>query len=131
MRVSGAGKNIMPVYLSIQNPRRSKDTGGKWASKIKAAKAAGHDGIVYLNRYEGIPADAFQRAVEQIARDRGGNPDFVRLDTLSDEQFRRYVPEARDSYIAFRPEQIKSAAGNRGTFDPSRDRKSTRLNSSH
>jgi hypothetical protein len=120
MRVAGeSGRNLMPTYLHVENPRRSKDTGGKWAGKIKSAKAAGHDAIVYLNRYEGIPQEAFQRAVEQIAKERNSNPDYVRLDELSDEDFRRYVPEAADSYIVFRPEQIKSAIGNRGTFDPS------------
>lgn len=108
MRVSGAGKNLMPVYLAINNPRRSKDMGGKWKSKIASAKSAGHDGIVYLNRYEGVSLETIQRAENE----------GVNLDRLTDEQFRRYVPEARDSYIVFRPEQIKSATGNRGTFDP-------------
>jgi 2'-5' RNA ligase len=106
MRVAGKGQNLVPVYLSIANPRRSKDTGGNWASKIKAAKADGYDGIVYLNRYEGIPLESFQRAGQK------------NLDALSDSAFKRLIPEAADSYIAFSPTQIKSAIGNQGTFDP-------------
>jgi hypothetical protein len=119
MRVAGQeGRRIMPVFLSIQKPRRSKDAGGKWASKIKSAKLSGYDGIVYLNRYEGIPAQAFQRAAEQLAKKNGGMADYSRLDRLSDDDFRKLVPEAADSFIAFYSTQIKSAIGNRGTFDP-------------
>lgn len=108
MRVAGTGKNLLPVYLSIRNPRRSKDCGGKWKSKITSAKAAGHDGIVYLNRYEGISMETTLRAQRE----------GVNLDALSDADFRRFAPEAQDSYIAFRPEQVKSAIGNSGTYDP-------------
>ena len=35
----------------------------------------------------------------------------------TDAEVREAMPSARDSYIAFRPEQIKSATGNVGTFD--------------
>lgn len=108
MRVAGSGKNLLPVYLSIRNPRRSKDCGGKWKGKIASAKAAGHDGIVYLNRYEGISVETTLRAQRE----------GVNLDALSDAAFRKFAPEAQDSYIAFRPEQVKSAVGNSGNFDP-------------
>jgi hypothetical protein len=40
------------------------------------------------------------------------------LENISDGKFRRLIPSAEDSWIAFRPEQIKSAIGNQGTFDP-------------
>ena len=66
------------VFLNIRNPKRVRDAGGEWGPVIEAAKAEGHDGIVYRNEFE----------------DRGS-----------------------DSFIAFYPEQIKSATGNRGTFD--------------
>lgn len=101
MRVAGAGKNLVPAYLSILNPRRSKDLGGKWKGKIASAKGDGHDGIVYLNRYEGISLRTIERAQEE----------GVNLDTLNDEQFRKFAPEAQDSYIVFRPDQIKNAIG--------------------
>jgi hypothetical protein len=35
---------------------------------------------------------------------------------MSDAEFRKAVPQAQDSYIVFRPEQIKSAVGNCGDF---------------
>lgn len=107
MRVAGAsGRNLMPVYLSITSPRRSKDAGGRWKAKIVSAKSAGHDGLIYLNRYEGVGIETVQKAQQE----------GVSLDRLSDAEFRRYAKEARDSYVAFRPEQIKSATGNTGDF---------------
>ena len=83
------GANIMPVYLSMQNPLIKRARGNlspdqsadrnieKWLSE---AKAAGYDGLIVKS------GNAFQ--------DRG------------------------DVYIAFRPEQVKSAIGNNGQFDP-------------
>jgi hypothetical protein len=76
---SGAPRFI-PVYLSIQNPKRVEDQGdeARWSEAIEQAIREGHDGLVYENTEEG----------------------------------------EGDSYVAFYPEQIKSAIGNRGTFDP-------------
>jgi hypothetical protein len=111
MRASGAGKNLLPVYLKAANLRRSKDLGGQWKTKIAAAKAAGNDAIVYLNRYEGLDSNVIQR-LQSLGL-------LQRLDDLSDEEFRRAVPQARDSYIVFRPEHIKSAIGNSGLYGPS------------
>lgn len=93
---AGKSANLIKAYLFVTHPRRSKDMGGNWQSKIKSAKAAGHDGIVYLNRYEGIPAEAFERL-----RALGLDPD-----KLSDAAFRKLMPEAGDSWIVWSPEQI-------------------------
>lgn len=89
----------IPVYLKITHPRRSKDTGGNWRQKIISAKKAGHDGIIYLNRYEGITLETILRAESK----------GVDLDKLTDDEFRKFVPEAQDSYIAFYSVQIKVA----------------------
>ena len=97
-----SGGNIMPVYLSLQNPYVKPSTathGEDWrrvqseqdialglsdestaAERTAALKKAGYDGVV-------------------VYREKDGN---------------RYVFEA----VAFDPSQIKSAIGNRGTFDP-------------
>lgn len=84
------GQNVMPVYLSIQNPLEI-DAGGENPSGIggidpliKKAKRAGHDGAIIRN------FDDAAHLYNDIA----------------------------DHFIAFSPEQIKSATGNRGTFDP-------------
>ena len=88
---------LIPVTLQIQRLRRSRDVGGRWKTKIAAAKSAGFDGIVYLNRYEGILPSTSLRAIEQ----------GVTLDRLSDADFRRFAPEANDSYIAFYADQVR------------------------
>ena len=80
--VYGPGR-VMPVYLSIKNPKRVRDQAkirwGQWDDAVEQAKAEGYDGLVYENEAEGFGSE---------------------------------------SWVAFRPEQIKSAIGNRGTFDP-------------
>lgn len=73
--------------------RRSRDRGGEWKKRIADAKASGFKAIVYLNRYEGIP---YERVVQAQA-------DGVDLDKLTDSQFRKRVPEAKDSWIVFDP----------------------------
>lgn len=97
MRRSGKGKRIIEAAVNIRKPRRSKDSGGQWASRIKSAKSAGFDGIVYLNRYEGISSETVDLAIE-----RG-----LDLDSLTDKEFKKFAPEARDSWIAFEVSQIK------------------------
>lgn len=103
MRASGQGKNLMPVFLSAEKLQRSKDLGGNWKSKIKSAKSAGKDGIVYLNRYEGLSSEVITRLSDAGL--------LSKLDRMSDAEFKRAVPEAQDSYIVFEPDQIKSAIG--------------------
>ncbi|MHD0644867.1 ADP-ribosyltransferase-containing protein [Pseudomonas aeruginosa] len=74
-----ATPNIMPVYLSIQNPLYldhdpyDEET---WIEIIELAKADGFDGIAYPNKVEG-----------------------------------------GSSWVAFRPEQIKSAIGNNRRYE--------------
>ncbi|MCK5601037.1 hypothetical protein KAR91_04155, partial [Candidatus Pacearchaeota archaeon] len=106
-------KKVMPVYLKIKKIKRIKDGGDGWIKKIRIAKSSGYDGIIYLNRFEGIPVSEYHTAEE-----RGVNTSVKGLDRLSDKQFKEEFSSAKDSYIAFNPEQIKSATGNRGTFDP-------------
>ncbi len=96
MRASGDNKRVIPAYLSINKLQRSKDTGSNWKSKIISAKKSGKDGIVYLNRYEGISFKNIKKADEA-----GISPD-----NLSDKEFKHWFPEAEDSYIVFDSSQI-------------------------
>lgn len=98
MRASGGEKILVGAYISAENLQRSKDTGGNWQAKIKAAKSAGKDGIVYLNRYEGLSASVVNELSSKGLLDK--------LDSMSDAQFRRAVPTATDSYIVFDPTRI-------------------------
>lgn len=133
-RGPGIGRSTMPVYLSIKNPLRLEDKGDFHAGNVllqlrrmgmitrsqaanmssdvreiqRVIKGAGYDGVVYLNRRE-IPGVFGPDGID-------GNE----LDEMSDRDVMEFFgDDAQDSWIAFRPEQIKSATGNRGTFDPS------------
>lgn len=86
------GPRLIAVYLAISNPLRAQDQGSEWEEVIAEAKRLGHDGIVYLNRGEGL----------------GDSPDEDAIaDAQTDAEFLRAAPAARDSWIAFRPDQIK------------------------
>lgn len=75
--------NVIPVYLSLQNPLEF-DMGGSlyrkrsYASLLREAKQKGHDGAIIRNTFD------------------GGSKD--------------------DIYVAFEPNQIKSAIGNSGAY---------------
>ena len=91
----GDGANIMPVYLSIKNP---KVILGGWRGLEKAA---------WPNGYDENSIKAWRQSLLQAGHDgielRNSKTDGGGL---------------RTDYVAFRPEQIKSAIGNSGTFDP-------------
>lgn len=123
----------LPVYLSIQNPVRLIDQGhfdgpsiaeqlivkgvfseqevsaDTWMpTNVRVQKLLldkGYDGIVYQNRREG-----YGRSADTWA-------DSI-LGSYSDAQWKAMHPAAHDSWIAFKPTQIKSAIGNTGKFDP-------------
>jgi hypothetical protein len=98
-RVGDKGhKNLRQVNLRITNPKRVQDQGGsaQWYDEIQMAKQEGHDGMVYLNRYE-VPWAEHLEADKQP----GG------VHALSDDEFKKYAPSARDSWIAFKANQVK------------------------
>lgn len=95
-------------------------------------ESLGYDGIVYQNRYEATGAQSLREARDK-ARDRleearratdGGGSNLSELAALehAEHAYEEHLKaNAEDSYIAFHPEQIKSAVGNAGTFDPKSD----------
>jgi len=98
------GGNIMPVYLSLQDPLIVDLT--KWAH------VPSWNRIPYRNREWTI------NTLTEHALRRGYDGLIVKgvWDTgLGKPRKGRGVG---DTYVAFAPEQIKSAIGNRGTFDP-------------
>lgn len=87
------GENVKPVYLSIQNPLVYDFAGNEYRERsfddlIRQAKDDGHDGVIFRN------------AVDPGYNTNPGSEN------------------PSDIYVAFEPEQIKSAVGNRGTFSP-------------
>lgn len=87
------------VEVEAGRSRRSRDEGGGWAARIRSARGAGLHSIVYLNRWEGIPA-------ERIAALAAAG-DLARLDRLPDAAFRRLVPEARGSLLVWDPGRLR------------------------
>jgi N12 class adenine-specific DNA methylase len=89
------GANVRPVFLSLQNPLLVDGSGKSFDDDeqegwIAQAKEGGYDGIIIRNYEDG----GF-----------GG--------------IENYRPASRHTvYIAFSPEQVKSAIGNNGAFDP-------------
>jgi len=43
---------LSAVYLRIENPMKVSDQKDNWEGAIKKAKANGHDGIIYVNKFE-------------------------------------------------------------------------------
>jgi hypothetical protein len=71
---------------------------GSWRAEAVIRHARRSPVVVYLNRYEGIPREAFERLA-----DRG-----IDLDALPDSRFSKLVPEAEDSWIVLDPDAIAS-----------------------
>lgn len=69
-------------------------------------KEAGYDGVVYLNRNEGVPDRQARRPADMTESEWENH-----LNGISDEKFKEYFPEAQDSYIIFDSDQFINAFG--------------------
>ena len=138
---SKEGGNIVPAYLDVKNPLRLHDYGSftaddvleqlrsegiddaviesienlpfkdKSKAVIDLIKSEGYDGIVYLNRREGLNL-------------KGSDEDVMRqLDEVADydDETLRKEYGAKDSYVIFDPSQAKSVF-NKGAYDETDDR---------
>jgi ADP-Ribosyltransferase in polyvalent proteins len=91
--VAAQGSNIMPAYLRMENPLEVDMKGetrpqeGEFKPMIAKAKAEGRDGVILRNTYDQV----FD----------SGKPDYG----------------TSDIFMPFDSKQVKSATGNRGTFD--------------
>lgn len=88
-RETGIGANVMPLHMSLQNPLEV-DAGGKF--------------------FMSVMPDAMARAVA------GGHDGLIVRQVIDHASPASQYPA--DVYVAFRPEQIKSATANNGNFDP-------------
>jgi hypothetical protein len=93
------GSYLHEVEVEVNRTRRSRDPGGDWSGRIRAARAAGVEAILYLNRYEGIGADT----IEKLAL----SGELSGLDRLTDRAFRALVPEGRDSLVLLDPSKAR------------------------
>ncbi len=102
------GANVMPVFLSIKNPYRVDTSGGIaiGAMRDQFRKQFGQKAFDAVAGTEGNTNTRFSQNVSDWLSTRGYDGVIVTRDGVTRE------------YVAFRPEQIKSALGNVGTFDP-------------
>lgn len=66
----------------------------------KMIEDAGHDGVVYTNRVEGVPSGMV------YSRTKGRD-----TEQMTDEEFLQAVPEAQDSYIVWNKDKYRSPFG--------------------
>lgn len=113
------GGRVMPTYLSLKNPLDARELGTKRIPTAQVLDFLQRNGVA-------LPAD-----FEQSLRDDKGMdewwyhfrtaPDFQKAIEAAgfDGMIQREAVGAlaADAYVAFRPEQIKSAIGNSGAFD--------------
>jgi hypothetical protein len=94
------GANVMPVMLSLQKPLKVSAKGENWRS------------VFYKGEYRDV------NEIVSIAQE-SGKYDGVIVTRVLDHGVGATSGKPSTTYVAFNPTQIKSATGNRGTFDPS------------
>lgn len=114
--LGGAGGRIVPTYLSIKRPLDLAE-GGVRAADIPRLLAQGLDRN-WVENYLGDPRsswEAFDESNGKIFVDglRKAGYDGVKMLEIDPE-----TKATHTTWVALDPEQIKSAIGNRGTFNP-------------
>ena len=129
------GNTMMPVYLSLQNPLRVEDYFSRINGHGKFLEEIYYEVEMTSLEYDRLLAIA-KNVQDQWVDDRdadntatrGSRKFWKNIQRILERSgfdglvYRNQVEGAGDSYIAFRPTQIKSAIGNIGTFDGSDDR---------
>ncbi len=113
------GARVIPVFLSIKNPLRLKDAGG-WRTQADVSNII-TDRMMDDNDF----AEAYARAADAVDSSLGfkGVLEYMGYDgvvygNVGEEDLDWGEEAGDDSWIAFRPEQIKSAISNGGEFCP-------------
>jgi hypothetical protein len=108
------GELTVPVYLSLKNPLRLSDKGGFHADAV--APQLKRMGLIDASTCKRLAAIGDRGTVVER---RAANAEIksILLREGYDGVVYKNTTEGRgDSYIAFAPEQIKSALGNRGAY---------------
>ncbi len=111
-----SGANVMPVFMSIKSPMDLRE--GIDGQTIQDIVNNSDGGIVARDFYYMTPGQMWQlfdgefgKKFVDAARRAGYDGAILREESINRET-------NHDVYAAFEPAQIKSATGNRGTFDP-------------
>lgn len=120
----GGGQAVMPVYLSIQNPYTYSvdmfaEEGEAGIPTQLELEKRGHDGIIVEIASDEEVATPEADAMWSKYTPVHGAPINWPADLRAEyEQLLDVAPTiARTHYVAFKPEQIKSAIGNNGNYD--------------
>jgi N12 class adenine-specific DNA methylase/predicted RNA methylase len=111
------GVNMMPVYLSIKNPLVLPDSGTWGASSIATVmelKPKQIDSRLTKAQREKIKAIGYSERINKTPKLK----EYLQGLGYDGIQYKNEHEGGGLSYIAFEPEQVKSATGNVGTFDP-------------
>lgn len=97
------GANVMPVYANMRNPLVLDDPGmTSWARDVFAEGSRSFPQLLPKNWLDNIRSEGYDGVIYKPAP----------LKTVEGDEI------LSDEYIVFDPKQIKSAIGNRGTYDP-------------
>ena len=111
------GANVMPVYLSIRNPYNTK---GKNYINYDMEKAYEKALTKQIKEESGFDDQSWVKSKVEELIDRGRLP-FTAMDPKVEQEVIKAggYDGMRDGphWVAFDPEQIKSATGNRGTYN--------------
>ena len=123
----GPGDTVMPVYLRVENPLRMEDV-GEWRDPLEVfgglppeiQEKLGGDSIVdeildirdMYRQGTGYFEDPDLQKIQEEIRDAIKDAGYDGI------VYRNQAEGSGDSYIVFDPEQVKSAIGNTGRFDP-------------
>ena len=107
------GARTMPLYLSLSNPLKLPDTGTWTIGSVASFLEISGDSVTSLTSSQ-------KRHIKEMNRADQSTGDLrTYLESLGYDGvvYRNRHEGGGDSYIAFQSNQIKSAIGNRGTFD--------------
>jgi len=117
----------MPVYLRVENPLRMEDV-GEWRDPLEVLGGLPEeirnrldddlaDELLNLrSQYFGEPEEYLNDSEVQEIRDT--IRDAIKDSGYDGIVYANAAEGSGDSYIVFEPEQVKSATGNTGRFDP-------------
>jgi len=91
--------NVMPVYLKIDKPAKVNAKGENWRD------------VLYKGDYLDV------NEIAGMVHEAGKNDGMI-VSKVKDKGVGKTSGKPANTYVAFSPTQIKSATGNRGTFDP-------------
>jgi N12 class adenine-specific DNA methylase/GGDEF domain-containing protein/adenine-specific DNA methylase len=106
------GSNIRPVYLKIENPLDMPSDLGDWDSLSSLKEYLGPDNYEIFTNEE---MNGWTKASDVRSALIAKGYDGIKYNNLFEGEG---IDEEQDAYIVFSPNQIKSATGNDGGFDP-------------